>query len=97
MCSAIHSAVNAAMFHDLAKLGTVDEPNYIKLDEVDSRGRAYKYNTDIPYLSYTDRSLLLLQHFGITTNAREMKAIRMADGLFEPANKEYFFRSSPFP
>lgn len=89
--------VFAAMFHDLAKLGTVDEPNYLPLDEVDSRGRAYKYNKDIPYLSYTDRSLLLLQHFGITTNAREMKAIRMADGLFEPANKEYFFRSSPFP
>lgn len=89
--------VFSAMFHDLAKLGTLDKPNYIKMDGVDARGKAYKYNTDIPYLSYTDRSLWLLQHFGISTTAKEMKAIRMADGLFEPANKEYFFRSSPFP
>lgn len=89
--------VFAAMFHDLAKLGTVDEPNYVVMRGVDARGKAYKYNNDIPYLTYTDRSLWLLQHFGITTTAREMKAIRMADGLFDPANKEYYFRSSPFP
>ncbi len=89
--------VFAAMFHDLAKLGTLDEPNYIRMAGRDARGRAYKYNTDVPYLSYTDRTLWLLQHFGLTTTPKEMKAIRMADGLFEPANKEYYFRSSPFP
>ena len=89
--------VFAAMFHDLGKLGTLDQPNYIKRDEVDSRGRAYNYNNGIPYLTYSDRTLWLLQYFDVTTTAKEMKAIRMADGLFDPANKEYFFRSSPFP
>ena len=89
--------VFSAMFHDLAKLGTLDEPNYIKMRGVDARGKAYRYNTDVPYLTYTDRTLWLLQYFGIVTTTKEMKAIRMADGLFEPANKEYYFRSSPFP
>ncbi len=89
--------VFCAMFHDLGKLGTLDKPNYIKLNEIGRTGRAYKYNSDIPYASYTDRSIWLLQHFGIGMTEKEMKAIRMADGLFEPANEEYFKRSSPFP
>ena len=38
-----------------------------------------------------DRSLFVLQKFGIQVNQKEFLGIRLHDGVFDEANKAYFF------
>ena len=38
-----------------------------------------------------DRSLFILQKFGIKVNQKEFLAIRCHDGVFDKANEAYFF------
>ena len=38
-----------------------------------------------------DRSLFILQKFGIKVNQKEFLAIRLHDGVFDKANEAYFF------
>lgn len=84
--------VFAAMHHDLGKLGDDEGPRY--LPETDQywikKGTFYKYKDDRQYMSVFDRTVLLLNAFDIKFNKKELVAIRMADGLFPPANEEYY-------
>ena len=41
-------------------------------------------------MSVPDRSLLLLNEFGITFNQNEMMGIKLHDGLYDDSNKPYF-------
>ena len=65
----IHSdsdVVLAAMFHDLGKLGSVDEDHYIKNDSewhVKNQGKIYKTNPNLNYMDHSLRSFYLLNHF----------------------------------
>ena len=85
-------AIFAAMHHDLGKLGDVDEPYYIDQtsDWHRNRGELYTHNPKLQYMSVTDRALYLLQHFGVETTAKEWKAIKVSDGLFDDANRAYY-------
>ena len=80
------------MFHDLGKLGDLEHPYYIEQtsDWHRKRGELYTQNHELQYMSVTDRSLYLLQEFDIAITAKEWKAIKVSDGLYDKANERYF-------
>lgn len=84
----VFSAIN----HDLGKFGDFDHPAVIeqtdewrktKLNEI------YQFNTKLSYMSVPDRSLWLLSSQGIEMTQNEMLAIKLHDGLYDPANEPY--------
>jgi len=86
--------VFAALFHDLGKLGDGDKPNYIPQTDKwrqDKLSEMYTYNPDLDFMLIPDRSLFILQRFGIEVNQKEWLGIRLHDGVFDKANEAYFF------
>ena len=86
--------VFSALFHDLSKLGDGDSPNYIPQNDKwrqDKLSEVYTYNPDLDFMLIPDRSLFILQKFGIKVNQKEFLAIRCHDGVFDKANEAYFF------
>ena len=82
----------AAMHHDLGKVGDLDEDYYIPQDSEwhrKNQGSIFKHNPKLQYMSVTDRSLFLLQHFGIPMSEWEYIGLRLTDGMYEDANKTY--------
>jgi hypothetical protein len=86
--------VFAALFHDLGKIGDGDAPNYLPQTDKwrrDKLSEAYTYNPDLDFMLIPDRSLFILQKFGIKVSQKEFLAIRLHDGVFDKANEAYFF------
>jgi len=86
--------VFAALFHDLGKIGDGDRPNYIPQTDKwrqDKLSEMYTYNPDLDFMLIPDRSLFILQRFGIEVNQKEWLGIRLHDGVFDKANEAYFF------
>ncbi|MDA7492329.1 hypothetical protein N8445_00020 [bacterium] len=86
--------VFSALFHDLGKLGDGDKPNYIPQTDKwrqDKLSEMYTYNPDLDFMLIPDRSLYILQKFGIKVDQKEFLAIRCHDGVFDKANEAYFF------
>lgn len=86
--------VFAAIFHDLGKLGDGDKENYIPQTDKwrqDKLSEMYTYNSDLDFMLVPDRSLYILQKFGITVSQKEWLGIRLHDGVFDKANEAYFF------
>jgi len=86
--------VFAALFHDLGKIGNGDDPNYIPQTDKwrqDKLSEMYTYNPELDFMLIPDRSLFILQKFGIKVNQKEWLGIRLHDGVFDKANEAYFF------
>ena len=86
--------VFAALFHDLGKIGDGDRPNYIPQTDKwrqDKLSEMYTYNSDLDFMLIPDRSLFILQKFGIKVSQKEFLGIRLHDGVFDKANEAYFF------
>lgn len=86
--------VFAAIFHDLGKLGDGDKENYIPQTDKwrqDKLSEMYTYNSDLDFMLVPDRSLYILQKFGIKVSQKEWLGIRLHDGVFDKANEAYFF------
>ena len=86
--------VFAALFHDLGKIGDGDIPNYIPQSDKwrqDKLSEMYTFNSDLDFMLIPDRSLFILQKFGIKVSQKEFLAIRCHDGVFDKANEAYFF------
>ena len=86
--------VFAALFHDLGKIGDGDKPNYIPQTDKwrqDKLSEMYTYNPDLDFMLIPDRSLFILQKFGIEVSQKEFLGIRLHDGVFDKANEAYFF------
>ena len=86
--------VFAALFHDLGKMGDGEAPNYIPQTDKwrqDKLSEKYTFNPDLQFMLITDRSLFILQKFGITVDQKEFLGIRLHDGVFDKANEAYFF------
>ena len=86
--------VFAALFHDLGKIGDGDQPNYIPQTDKwrqDKLSEMYTFNPDLQFMLIPDRSLFILQKFGIKVNQNEFLGIRCHDGVFDKANEAYFF------
>lgn len=94
----LEELVFAAIFHDLGKLGDGEKENYLvqtdkwrkeKLQEV------YVHNPELDFMLIQDRSLFLLQKFGLQLTQKEYLAIRLHDGVYDEANKAYFINYNP--
>lgn len=86
--------VFAALFHDLGKIGDGEKPNFIPQTDKwrqDKLSEMYSFNPDIDFMLVPDRSLFLLQKFGIKTTQNEYIGIRVHDGVFDKSNEAYFF------
>lgn len=90
--------VFAALFHDLGKVGDGQKPNYIPQESEwhrKNRQEMYTNNPEIDFMLVPDRSLFILQKYGITVNQKEWLAIKLHDGLFEESNKAYYVSFNP--
>ena len=86
--------VFSALFHDLGKIGDGDSPNYLPQTDKwrqDKLSEMYSNNPELDFMLISDRSLYILQKFGIPLSIKEYLAIRVHDGVFEDSNKAYFF------
>lgn len=84
------SLILAALFHDIGKVGSLDEERYLPQDNsyYHDRGNVYRYNETL-VMKTTDASLFLLQHYGVELTHDEYLAIRLADGAYEDSNRRY--------
>jgi len=86
--------VFAALFHDLGKLGDGEKVNYLPQNDKwrrDKLNEMYTNNSELDFMLIPDRSLFILQKFGIPVSLKEFLGIRLHDGVFDEANKAYFF------
>jgi hypothetical protein len=86
--------VFAALFHDLGKIGDGVKANYLPQTDKwrqDKLSEMYTFNPDLDFMLIPDRSLFILQNFGIKVSQKEFLAIRLHDGVFDKANEAYFF------
>ena len=91
------SVVFAALFHDLGKVGNMDEEYYVtNTDEWRSKKlqQYYIHNPAIHYMTVTDRSVWILNKFGVDMSESEYLGLRLADGLYEEANKSYYMEGA---
>ena len=90
--------VFSALFHDLGKIGTKEQASYLPQTDKwrqDKLQEMYTPNGDLDFMLVPDRSIFTLQQYGIKLTQREFLAIRLHDGVFDDANKAYFFTNNP--
>lgn len=88
----------SAIFHDLGKLGLSGKPNYLPQTDnwrKDKLQEVYTQNSELDFMLIPDRSLYILQSYKIPVSKNEYLAIRLHDGVFDDANKAYFFSHQP--
>jgi hypothetical protein len=88
----------SALFHDLGKLGMSGKPNYLPQTDnwrKDKLQEVYTQNVELDFMLIPDRSLFILQSNNIPVSKNEYLAIRLHDGVFDDANKAYFFSHQP--
>ena len=89
--------VFAALNHDLGKLGEKNKPYY--LEETSKwhldKGSLYKKNLELDFMTVPDRSIYILSTEAIPFSRNEYLAIKLHDGLFDEANKEYLAPKNP--
>lgn len=83
--------VFAAINHDLGKIGSSTDEYYIPNDSEwhVKRGQIYKINPKLQFMKVPDRSVFLLQEFGIAYSENEYLAIKLHDGLYAKGNESY--------
>ena len=80
------------LFHDLGKMGDLTEEFYFPQDNEWRRqnmGEIYKVNDKVVNMNGADRSLFLLQHFGVQLTQNEWITIKIHEGMYEEANVSY--------
>lgn len=90
--------VFAALNHDLGKIGDGEQDGYLPQTDNwrrDKLKEEYSINTSLDFMLIQDRSLFLLQKYGISMSQKEYLGIRLHDGIFDDANKAYFFNHTP--
>lgn len=92
----------SALFHDVGKIGMPGKgaENDFYLPQTDSwradkMGEVYKYNNALPYMTTPDRSVFVMQHYGIQLTPDEALSIKLNDGFVLNENKPYCLRISP--
>jgi len=88
----VEELVFSAINHDLGKMGDGIEYSHIpSKDEWRKKnmGEMYQFNKKIAYMSVPDRSIFLLTQEGIKLTYNEHLAIKLHDGLYDPANESY--------
>lgn len=94
----IEELVFSSINHDLGKLGTNEKPFYIPSTSewhMKNQGKYYDYNPEFTHMRISDRSLFYLQQANIPISENEFLAIKLHDGCYEEANKNYLITHSP--
>lgn len=88
----------AALFHDMGKIGDVEDSYYLDQDSDwhADRGMFYKLNPDIEYMKVQHRSLYLLQYYGVELNKHVFKAVLLHDGPHDQYNTQYSMKEGLF-
>lgn len=84
--------VFALLNHDLGKIGEGDQPYYIPNPSEwhrKNQGAIYTQNPAVNFMPVQDRSLFILQEYGIACTFNEYVAIKTHDGLYDKANEAY--------
>lgn len=90
----LEELIFSALFHDLGKTGDGTKENYIIQNDKwrqDKLQEMYTYNPDLDFMLIPDRSLFILQKYSIPVSQQEFLGIRLHDGVFDDANKAYYF------
>lgn len=90
--------VFSAMNHDLGKFGDFENAAYLDNTDQwrrDKLGEMYMFNSKLSFMSVPDRSIWLLNELGIKLSQNETLAIKLHDGLYEPANEPYLKTWAP--
>ena len=85
------------MFHDLGKVGNMEDDYYItNTDEWRAKKlqEYYNHNPAIHYMTVTDRAIWILNQFQISMSESEYIGLRLADGLYNEQNNSYFFEGA---
>jgi len=82
------------LVHDLGKVGDGEKPFYKLLEGQNTlwrrqRGEMYETNKELVYMPTCDRTIFVLNRYGISLTAEEFQAIRISDGQYEKANGAY--------
>lgn len=87
-----NSLILVCLFHDLGKVGDLDNDYYIPQDSNWHReklGEHFKVNQDMTYMTVPHRSVWLCQQFGVRLTKEEMLGILLHDGQYVDDNKPY--------
>lgn len=90
--------VFAALNHDLGKIGYKGQPNYLPQTDKwrqDKLGEVYSYNTELSFMLIQDRSLFMLQQYGIKLSEKEYLGIKLHDGIYDDTNRPYYITFNP--
>ncbi len=94
----IEELVFSALFHDLGKIGDGEKENYQPQEDKwrkEKLQEVFTINKDLDFMLIPDRSIFILQKFGIQMSINEFLAIKLHDGLFEETNKPYYISYNP--
>lgn len=86
------SILKVGLLHEIGKVGTLENDLFVEQDSSWHReklGQFYKYNENVSKSTIPDRTLCLLQHFGITLTNDEFYAIRLSQGSHLEENRFY--------
>lgn len=96
------SMIIGALFHDIGKVGMpgkgADNDFYLLQTDawrVEKMGEEYKYNDKVAYMTTPDRSVFLMQHYGVQLTAEEWLSIKLNDGFVLQENKPYCLKIPP--
>ena len=82
----------SALHHNLGKLGDENGEYYLVQDNdwlIKNRSELYKINIALQHMPVCDRSLYILQKYGINCTKAEYLAIKLYDGMYSEPNKTY--------
>lgn len=86
------SVLKVALLHDLGKVGDGEQDHFLEQDSDwhrDKLGQLYKYNEAMAKMSYSHRTLWLLQSYGVSLTRDEWEAIYVSGGLHLEENRFY--------
>lgn len=94
-----NSLLITTLFHDIGKLGDLDNDFYMPQDDSWRReklGECYRINEIVGRMQTSHRTLWILQHFGISLSKEEWLAIALCDGpTVKDFNNESYFCKEP--
>ena len=94
----IEELLFSALNHDLGKVGDMNTDAYIPNPSEwhrKNQGQLYKANSETPFALVPDRSLFLLNQFGIKYSWNEFLGIKLHDGMYDDSNKPYLMGYNP--
>ena len=94
----VEEVIFAALHHDLGKVGDMDKDYYVPQESEwhrKNRGEIFTHNGALQYMTVTDRAVYILNQFQIQMSENEYIGLRLADGMYEEANKSYYMSYNP--